>query len=531
VNIYEFEKYQLEEVGSKAERKKLGQFFTDPQIAIFMSKLINKPSSNNKGFKILDAGAGAGVLTIAGVYELISNGNHETIDAFLYESDPNVISQLRENMKRLKNEVAKRNIEFSFKIFTDDFILSRFDKIGEKFDVAIINPPYFKYNSQTSAYRDMTSDLFKGNPNIYASFMAVVASCLKKNGQLISITPRSFTNGLYFKGFRKFIIENLSLDFIHIFKSRSSVFKKASVLQENIICSFRLSEQNGKITISSSFSASDFANSEIRTYEKKLIINEASGLNIINIPETGKDAEILRIATKWNSSFQENGYFISTGPVVEFRTNEFISKVREKNTIPLIRMHNVKSFKTEWTGKHKKDVNFLVADSSQKHLIENKPYVFLKRFSSKDEKRRLVAGITLPGEWNKPFLAVENHLNYVGLNSEQFGKEELYGVAAIFNSTFMDRYFRSISGNTQVNATEVRLLKLPSRAAICKLGKKLLRGMRFDLESVDKIIGKLIGWEQNHGKIEKENIRRSSREKIRRSKINSNDVGIATETV
>ena len=42
-----------------------------------------------------------------------------------------------------------------------------------------------------------------GQPNIYALFMAIAAHLLAKNGELIFITPRSYTAGPYFRLFRE----------------------------------------------------------------------------------------------------------------------------------------------------------------------------------------------------------------------------------------------------------------------------------------------------------------------------------------
>ena len=65
---------------------------------------------------------------------------------------------------------------------------------------------------------------------------------------------------------------------------------------------------------------------------------------------------------------------------------------------------------------------------------------------------------------------------------------EAFGLAALFNSSFMDRYFRSISGNTQVNATEIRLLKLPIRDQIISIGKEVQRAKGYEQSTVDEIV-------------------------------------------
>jgi len=484
------EQFGLSDLKTKSQSKKLGQFFTEQPIADYMASMLHAVEGAEL-VRILDAGAGTGALTASVSSRCLELGNRQ-VHAVLYEIDDNVLPALKEAMEQLVRSFHRQNSKFSYEIYNENFILSRPDRQEDKFHISIINPPYFKYNSKKSRYAGATADLFKGNPNIYASFMAVVSACLKPEGQMVAIVPRSFTNGLYFKGFRKYMRSHMSLERIHIFRSRNRLFKNMGVLQENIICKYVKKNHLPIIEIWSSTCSEDLTESEITSYPFELIIDESNEHNIIRIPENPDDGHILKTVEAWPSSFEGNGYYISTGPVVEFRTRDFITTEPIKGSVPLLRMHNIKAFRSEWTGKHRKDARFILKDGHEKHTSINAIYVILKRFSSKDEKRRLVAAVHNPDQFKGDVIGLENHLNYIGIEREDMSRSEAFGLAALFNSTFMDRYFRSISGNTQVNATEIRLLKLPTRETISIIGRKIQKIEVLNQLSIDEIVNKTL---------------------------------------
>jgi adenine-specific DNA-methyltransferase len=70
---------------------------------------------------------------------------------------------------------------------------------------------------------------------------------------------------------------------------------------------------------------------------------------------------------------------------------------------------------------------------------------------------------------------------------------EAYGLAAVLNSSFMDKYFRCISGNTQVNATEIRVMKFPSRDQVKEIGEQAQKLMLFETAKIDLIVNPVLG--------------------------------------
>lgn len=472
-------------------KKELGQFFTDADIANYMSSMIDIIEGLNPDneIEILDAGAGVGVLSIAAVIRCINLG-YCNIKVTLYEIDETLVTILHSIMKEISS-ILNKEIFFKYDILNDDFILTRPDKEIKKFDLSIINPPYFKYSANNSIYSKCTHDLFSGDPNIYASFMAIVINSLKINGQMVAIIPRSFTNGLYFKDFRSYMERTSSFEVIHIFKSRNKLFKKGNVLQENIICKFIKKPQSEKIRIISSNTIDDIKDAEINEYNSSFIIDKVDNFSMIHIPETLKDAEIMKKANSLKSIFSKEEYTISTGKIVSFRNRDLIVDKKEEYTIPLYNASNVKMMHTIWDLDNKKNQYFKLLDNHQKLTLNSDIYILLKRLSSKDEKKRLIASLYIPDEKDN-YVAIDNKLNYISKKNNSFTLVEAMGVCSLLNSTFMDNYFRCFSGNTQVNATEIRIMKFLEKEVIINIGEEILKYNNVTQDIIDKIVEKFI---------------------------------------
>ena len=116
-------------VNSPISRKKeLGQFFTDSSVANYMSSLFSFKKSINKKLKILDCGAGHGILAIALLYKLVTKG-YKDIELTLYEIDNKAVEYLNDNLKVFKER--HEFIKFSYTIIQENFIL---DNNSDKFD-------------------------------------------------------------------------------------------------------------------------------------------------------------------------------------------------------------------------------------------------------------------------------------------------------------------------------------------------------------------------------------------------------------
>ena len=72
-------------------------------------------------------------------------------------------------------------------------------------------------------------------------------------------------------------------------------------------------------------------------------------------------------------------------------------------------------------------------------------------------------------------LGLENHLNVYHENKHGLPEALARGLAMYLSTTGVDENFRRSSGHTQVNATDLKMMKYPSREALIELGRWAMR--------------------------------------------------------
>lgn len=484
----------INEISAAKEKKEKGQYFTSGSIAEFMAARVNLKKDT---IKILDPGSGTGMLTAALVSRIIKEGKknlHLEID--LFENDEKVLPFLYDTMEMCKNLMEKQGNKLNYKIYVEDYILvhshlfepSLFDeeKINKKYDLVISNPPYYKLN-KNHIYSQILQEYIHGQPNIYFMFMAIAEKLLADEGQLVFITPRSYCSGAYFERFRDLFFKSIDPEHFHLFESRKGNFKSENVLQETIILSgFKRKHKHPYITISSSLSLNIQESYSEETFNKSLIIDSTDQINLIRLPINKDQSKVLEVFDNWSNNLKLMNMNISTGPVVAFRHKEYIKDYNEKDSYPLLYMKNLKQLEVAFPlEQNNQGVTF---EATEKRLVvPANNYVLLKRFTSKEQKKRVDCGTYLTKKHPFQMLGLENHLNYIYKIDESLSEEESLGVAAFLNSDLVDQYFRIVNGNTQVNASDIRPLPFPEYDFVVKLGRDILE-KRISYPDVDAIL-------------------------------------------
>lgn len=471
---------------TEAEKKaKFGQFLTPESTAAFMAGLFPK---GNGRCRLLDAGAGIGSLSAAFLDRWKAGGlGFHRVDVDAFEVDPELTGVLTQTLERYGS-----NRNFRGKIYEQDFIHAAVESLsGSLFSEhlgpythAILNPPYKKINSR-SPHRQALRRVGIETVNLYSAFVALAVEQTEEGGHIVAIIPRSFCNGPYYRPFRKFVMKRAAIRHLHLFDSRNKAFKDDSVLQENIIILLEKGRRPGKVEVSTSTDNTfvDLASKKLAYHQ---IVKSGDDECLIHIPTT-TGADALVQSPEVSTPLADLGVNVSTGPVVDFRLKVHLRMMPGPGTVPLLYPCHFTGQGTVWPLQDAKKPNAIACnESTGKWLFPKGCYCVVRRFSSKEERRRIVASVVEPGIFKgASFLGFENHLNVFHIDKHGLPQPLAYGLATYLNSTDVDVHFRSYSGHTQVNATDLKRMKYPSLALLAELGDWAMMQQSLDQALID----------------------------------------------
>ena len=471
---------------NSVQRKLYSQFFTPSAIASFMASLFTF-ADDKKLIKILDPGAGTGILSAALVDKLLSfNLSLQRIEVTAVEVDAKLERHIESSYEICNEKCKEAGINFSYKIINDDFIKYGYSEIihstgddllfEEKrerayFDLIILNPPYKKIDSSSNT-RKMLNRIGLETTNLYTAFLYLSSYFLEKDGQIAAITPRSFCNGTYFKKFREIFFSRFFFQRIHIYNLRNKAFSKDDVLQENIIfLASPIKPKNNEVHITTSDSPDDEMFKTLNI-NHDFIIQPGDKNKIIHIITDEYSLKIINRISSLKHKLHDIGVNVSTGKIVDFRIKPNLANNDNYNIAPLFYPFHFSKGTINWPiNSAKKKEAVFVNTKTKSDLVEEGYYVFCKRFSSKEEKKRITAAFYDYTKFNFNLIGIENHLNYFHINNSPLSRNLALGLALYLNSTLVDQYFRLFNGHTQVNADDLRFLYYPDTNQLNEMGK------------------------------------------------------------
>lgn len=451
-----------QETDDRRRRAAIGQFLTPATTAAFAASLFPQVTGP---VRLLDPGAGAGALLGAFLDAHATPTTDTEITAV--EVDEAVTAPLQ----ALLDSYEGRGVGVG--LVTEDFVQWAVPQVVagcRPFTHAILNPPYKKIGTRSWARQELSRAGIEA-VNIYAGFTALALELLEDGGELVAIIPRSFCNGPYYRPFRQLLLNRAALRHIHLFDTRNKAFRDDKVLQEIMVVRLTRGAEQGDVTVSTS--ADDtFADLDMKTHPFARIVRPSDREMFIHVPTTANDGPLAELKGV-HCSLADLGLTVSTGPVVDFRLRDHLRPMLNDGTVPLLYPGHFRSGTLTWPLSDFRKANAIALnEDTQRWLYPAGAYTVVRRFSAKEERRRVVASVLDPDalpdghEW----VGIENHLNVFHRERGGLEPDLARGLAVYLNSTAVDEHLRRFSGHTQVNATCLRNLPYPSLTTLMALG-------------------------------------------------------------
>ena len=233
---------------------------------------------------------------------------------------------------------------------------------------------------------------------------------LVDNGELVYNIPRSWTSGAYFAAFRKKLFSLARIEHIHLFIQRDKIFDNENVLQETMIIKFKKTViPSPYIKITTTKNNSDFSSiSQFNANYNDVVKGKDKYVYLIT---NEKEIETLKTINKFTNTLPILGMKMKTGLTVDYRHKELLRTKPDNESIPLFYPNHIKNGFVDFPIQ--KNIQYI--KTSQKGLVQkNDNYLFVKRFTSKEESRRLQCGVYIgrkhPG-YSK--ISTKNKINFI----------------------------------------------------------------------------------------------------------------------
>lgn len=354
-------------------------------------------------------------------------------------------------------------------------------------DVVVCNPPYRKMTAEElEPLRSVYADVIDAQPNLYCLFITLCIRLLRNGGRAALVTPTSFLSGRYFSRLRIFLVRNTNIEHIGVVSDRQGVF--IDVDQETALSVFRRRVEVDRTFARTNVSVVSGSGQYKNVGECAL----PSAGAVWPIPRSSADVALVRTVCSSKFRLSDYGYRVRIGAYVwnrdkrpKFESLQDARQANAKTVIPLLWSRDISTRgvvrieeKSKWKGEHR----FVDLGSKTNSSVVQSPCVVLQRVTSNEQPRRLVAATVSQDifEIYGGFVG-ENHVVIL----EQVVEQPVLcpaSLAELLSTHAVDRYFRCISGATNVSAFELKQLALPDPLT---LKDALNSGSTWD-EAVDK---------------------------------------------
>ena len=365
----------------------------------------------------------------------------------------------------LHAEIQETGYVPSFNVYPANS-LTNFAACLGTFDVVVCNPPYRKMTAEElEPLRNAYADVIEAQPNLYCLFVALCVRLLPIGGRTALVTPTSFLSGQYFRRLRRFLIQNTDIEHIGISRDRQGVF--IDVEQETALTVLRRRTEEDRSQVRANISV--VSGTGHYTSVGECTLPNAGA--VWPIPRSVEDVALLKRASLSKFRLFDYGYRVRIGAYVwnrdkrpKFESLQDALRAKAHTAMPLVWSRDIVPggiVRLEGSSTYGGAHRFVDLGDKEHTSVVTSPCVVMQRVTSNDQPRRLVAAAVSPRVFDTygGFIG-ENHVVVLEATSDKPALSPTM-LAKFLSAHALDRYFRCISGTTNVSAFELNQLALP----------------------------------------------------------------------
>ena len=158
----------------------------------------------------------------------------------------------------------------------------------------------------------------------------------------------------------------------------------------------------------------------------------------LRVADDETDGAVADLMARMPATLADLSLGVSTDRVVDFRSRESLRDAPEEGCAPLIYPGNLRDGAVVWPREIRKAQGFAAGCvAERKSLMPPGCYVLVKRFSSNEERLRIVAAVWDPGSMGHVPVAFEDHLNVFHRGGAGVDRSLALGLSLWLNSSIV----------------------------------------------------------------------------------------------
>lgn len=458
---------------------RLGRFFTPRAAALEVAGLLPVPERSE--LRLLDAGAGTGILIAAAVEAVCRAGTCRTLRIDAYENDARLLPSLTDILDRIRRR-AKHDFDVKLivRILDTDFMegaLGLAEPRGdlERYDIVLTHPPVGVPAEGSPAAAFCRRVLPKGTELAFL-FAEAAAARLAEDGVMAAILPISFADSVNCAPLRSRLFARAPLVAMTL-----DAGSRGTRRDKTMLCFFRYGEEPRYLRVRVAH-ATGCADLPPIPYSLAVFSEEYR----ILLAKSREDVMLVDAMNAFPCRLADLGLVAKTGLTIETRYADCMRKTREDGAVPLLHPAGIADGKMQFPPRGREKP--FIVPRIPSLAAKNHTMVLVKRAPSRRDGRHLVVGVYFSAQLpHDARISTANKLNVIEAEVGEMDTALASGLAAVLSSSYYERYCALTGRFAAVTTAALAALPLPEEEVLRDIGNRLSVGRNDSLRVTDAV--------------------------------------------